>query len=175
MSSNKTTADSIIVRFGDPILEEGHTAVPNLVLNYYSRLGITPAEMLFIIHVWQFWWTEKNPYPAITTIAKRMDMVKRQVQKYAKSLKEKEYIEDADIRLLRVNDRYLDGRGQVSSEYDFSGLLKAITLLHQGSPLTIKTPRKNKSVQGVNDRSRGEGANDYSPHRMNYSSPEEDT
>lgn len=44
-----TNSDSIYriaVRFGDRILEAGFTLVPNLVLNHYAELRITPAEML---------------------------------------------------------------------------------------------------------------------------------
>ncbi len=137
--------DRITVRFGDPIMQDGFTSVPNLVLNYYSRLGISQAEMLFIIHVWQFWWTEKNPFPALNTIAVRMNISRRQARNYVQSLKGKEFTEYPDLRLLNVYDRFEPGRGQTSSEYDFSGLFQAIVLISQGRSLT---PRKNTSEGG---------------------------
>src|SRR6185312_13720913 len=46
------------VRFGEEILARGHTAIPNLVLNYYVPLGLTGPELLFTIHVWQHWWSD---------------------------------------------------------------------------------------------------------------------
>jgi hypothetical protein len=74
---NKSTTDSgyrIAVRFGDQVLQAGFTSVPNLVLNHYAELGISPAEMMFTIHMWQFRWTERDPYPSLTTIADKMDV-----------------------------------------------------------------------------------------------------
>lgn len=108
----------ISVRFGDQILQAGFTSVPNLVLNHYAELGITPAEMMFIIHMWQFRWTERDPYPSLATIADRMDVSWRQAHRYAKSLEQKGF--------LTIKSRQEPGRGQVTSEYDFEPLLKAV-------------------------------------------------
>ena len=63
----------ITVRFGVELLEDGHTAVPNLVLNNYAKLGITPAEMMLAVHIWQYWWTEKQPYPSLQAVADNMN------------------------------------------------------------------------------------------------------
>jgi len=111
----------ITVRFGNEILQAGFTAVPNLVLDHYGILGITSAEMMFIIHIWQYWWTEKNPYPSLQAIADRMATSRRQVRRYTESLKEK--------GLLRVNERRQPGYGQVTSEYDFASLIEQVLLL----------------------------------------------
>jgi len=77
MALNGSNGYKISVRFGDQILQAGFTSVPNLVLNHYAELGITPAEMMFIIHMWQFRWTERDPYPSLTTIADKMDVTDR--------------------------------------------------------------------------------------------------
>jgi hypothetical protein len=111
----------IAVRFGDQVLQAGFTSVPNLVLNHYAELGITPAEMLFTIHMWQFRWTERDPYPSLTTIADKMDVSWRQAHRYAKSLEEKGF--------LNIKTRQQPGRGQVTSEYDFEPLIKAVVRL----------------------------------------------
>ena len=74
MATNGTTttlSSKITVRFGDAILQEGFTTVPNLVLNHYARLGISPAEMMFTIHIWQHWWTEQDPYPSLKRLLRR--------------------------------------------------------------------------------------------------------
>lgn len=102
---------SISVRFGDEILQAGFTAIPNLVLERYAALGVTPLELAFTIHVWHYWWNERDPYPALNTIAERMATSRRQVRRYVESLKEKGF--------LTVRERYVEGRGQVTSEYDF--------------------------------------------------------
>jgi DNA replication protein len=114
------TPDSpISVRFGDRILERGFTAIPNLVLDTYSQLGISESEMLFIIHVWQYWWTERSPHPSLSRIAEKMGVSWRQCHRYAKSLEDKEY--------LLIRERYLNGLGQQSNEYDFSPLIRAVS------------------------------------------------
>jgi hypothetical protein len=117
----------ISVKFGDQILQAGFTSVPNLVLNHYAELGITPAEMMFTIHMWQFRWTERDPYPSLTTIADKMDVSWRQAHRYAKSLEQKGF--------LNINSRLEPGRGQVTSEYDFEPLIKAV--------LKLDKPEKN--------------------------------
>ena len=121
----------LVVRFGNELLQDGFTSVPNLVLTHYAILGITAAEMMFSIHVWQYWWTEKDPYPALQTIADRMSVTRRQVRNYTQSLKQKGY--------LVVNERADPNLGQLTSEYDFGPLLDAVlfvrTLLGKLTPL----------------------------------------
>ena len=146
MVSNQsiTTGQSITVRFGDAVLQEGHTAVPNLVLRRYASLGITPTEMMFIIHIWQFWWTERQPFPSLNTIAGRMNISRRQARNYTQSLKEKQF--------LVVRDRFSSTLGQISSEYDFSPLLRAVVALEEldldSSQVLTTPPRKNPSEGG---------------------------
>lgn len=123
-ASSTNNADSgykIAVRFGDQVLEAGFTSIPNLVLNHYAELGISPAEMMFTIHMWQFRWTERDPYPSLTTIADKMDVSWRQAHRYANSLKEKGF--------LIIKQRQQAGRGQVTSEYDFEPLIRAVLKL----------------------------------------------
>lgn len=157
-SDSTTTIYQIAVRFGDDILQAGFTAIPNLVLDHYSSLGITPGEMMFIIHVWQYWWTEKDPYPSLRTIAGKMSVSRRQVSNYTQSLKSK--------GLLLVHERQDPERGQVTSEYDFSPLIRALTGTNKGV--------KDISSPPMKDSSRG-GAKSISGGPLKNSSTEEDT
>lgn len=120
-SEGKTNPYQITVRFGNDILQAGFTAIPNLVLDHYGELGISASEMMFIIHVWQFWWTEKNPYPSLQIIADRMATSRRQVRRYTEGLKEK--------GLLRVLERHQPGFGQITSEYDFAPLIERVVAM----------------------------------------------
>src|SRR5215218_5952626 len=133
----------ITVRFGVELLEDGHTAVPNLVLNNYAKLGITPAEMMLTIHIWQYWWTEKQPYPSLQAVADKMQVSRRQVRNYVQGLKEK--------RLLEVHERYAPGLGQTTSEYDFTQFFQRILAAATGEG----TPRKVSSTPPRNDSSEG--------------------
>ena len=135
MSAEQTRLE---VRFGEAILEAGFTTIPNLVLRHYGELGITPAEMMFIIHVWEFWWSEREPYPALSTIADRMKMSRRNVRRYVQNLRDKE--------LLVVTERFNDA-GQTTSEYDFSPMIRGILELE--APLgQIRPTGSVRSVPG---------------------------
>lgn len=126
------------VRFGEAILEAGFTTIPNLVLRHYGQLGIAPNEMMFIIHIWEFWWSEREPYPALATIAERMHMSRRNVRRYVQNLRDKE--------LLIVTERFNDN-GQTTSEYDFSPMIRAI--LELSDPLGHISPTvPDRSVPG---------------------------
>ncbi len=120
-TENAPNSYQIAVRFGDEILQAGFTAIPNLVLDHYADLGITPGEMLFTTHVWQYWWSEKNPYPSLQGVADKMNASRRQVRRYAEGLKAK--------GLLKVTERRLPGVGQITSEYDFFPLIRAIVAI----------------------------------------------
>ena len=108
----------IVVRFGDEVLEAGFTTVPNLVLDHYATLGITSDEMMFTIHIWQYWWTERDPYPSLATVAAKMGKSWRTAHRYAKSLEKKQ--------MLRITHRDRDDGGQSTSEYDFEPMINAV-------------------------------------------------
>jgi DNA replication protein len=109
---------AIAVRFGDDLLDSGFTAIPNLVLDHYHKLGITTAEMMFVIHIWKFWWLERNPHPSLNSIAETMGITKRQAIRYSASLQEKGF--------LAVTERHDPDRGQLTNEYDFTTLIQAV-------------------------------------------------
>ncbi|MCL4543013.1 MAG: helix-turn-helix domain-containing protein [Chloroflexi bacterium] len=121
------------VRFGQEILARGHTAIPNLVLSYYTKLGISGPELLFTIHVWQHWWSDRDPYPSLRTIATRMGISVRQAKRYVESLEHKGF--------LRVVERFLPNGSQTTNEFDYSPLIRAVVdaarsdgALQPGSP-----------------------------------------
>ncbi len=146
----------LIVRFGAEIMEEGFTSVPNLVLNHYAALGITGAEMLFIIHVWQFWWSEReNPHPSSRVLAERMGVDQRTIRNYTASLETKGF--------LTTRERIIPGEGQRANVYDFAKLLKAVTKAAKiGGKSTgggAADPRKELSEEGRKEISGGRRKN----------------
>jgi len=90
---NDTTGTyRLAVRFGDEILQAGFTTVPNLLLRYQAILGISSSEFNFILQVWYHWWDQKDPYPALGTIAERIGQSRRQVRRYSESLRDKGFL-----------------------------------------------------------------------------------
>jgi hypothetical protein len=108
------------------------TAVPNLVMLLYSELGISSLEMMLVLHVWVYWYDHQSSmHPALSTIAERMGMTRRQLCTHVKHLKEKKY-KDPDFEsqpYLQVHERYASQGGQLSNQYDFTGFLDAVKYL----------------------------------------------
>lgn len=68
----------------------GWQAVPDVLLKNQSRLGLSATELLVLLNVLSFWWyAEELPFPRGTTIAKRMGMTPRTVQRSLQALIDK--------------------------------------------------------------------------------------
>jgi hypothetical protein len=118
----------------------GFTAIPNHVLNHYAALGITGAEMLFIIHVWQFWWSEReHPHPSPRTLAERMGVDERTIRNYAASLQAKGY--------LAIRRQREPGAATLANVYDFAMLLRAVAAMARGGrPSAVTTDPRPHTV-----------------------------
>lgn len=65
----------------------GFVAVPLALLRLQSKYSLTPTEMLVLINLLAHWWDPKRAvYPRSTTIAKRMGVDKRTVQRATNKL-----------------------------------------------------------------------------------------
>lgn len=112
-------SEYLISTFGDAMLDRGFTSIPNTLIYYRKRLGLTASEFEFIIAVISLSWKrdkeirdkEINPESTIYT---------RQRQ----SLYAKGYLTFSS-RNVYIGDRFA-GTGTV---YNFSGLKKAIEML----------------------------------------------
>lgn len=72
----------------------GFVAVPMALLRLQSKYGLTPTELLVLINLLAHWWQPDRPvFPRSTTIAKRMGVDTRTVQRATKSLEEKGLLE----------------------------------------------------------------------------------
>jgi hypothetical protein len=108
----------LVVKFGD-MMGAGFTVLPNILLKYQAELKINANELNFIAQVWYHWWNDRDAYPAMTTISKRMGAKDHKTARRAsKALQDKGY--------LVVRDRVSRGKGQLSSEYDFSPLIQLL-------------------------------------------------
>ena len=112
-------SEYLIATYGDAMLDRGFTSIPNTLIYYRKRLGLTASEFEFIIAVMSLSWKKEkeirdreiNPSSTIYT---------RQRQ----SLYAKGYLTFSS-RNVYIDDRFA-GTGTV---YNFSGLKKAIEML----------------------------------------------
>jgi hypothetical protein len=74
---------------------EGWVGVPAAFLRLYGSLKpyqLTVAEAMFVIEIMAYKWGAKAPFPSYGTIAKRMGVSTKMVQRYARQLEEKGYL-----------------------------------------------------------------------------------
>ena len=119
MERQEVKSEYLISTFGDAMLDRGFTSIPNTLIYYRKRLGLTASEFEFIIAIISLSWKDEkeirdkeiNPASTIYT---------RQRQ----SLYAKGYLTFSSRNVYR-GDRFA-GTGTV---YNFSGLKKAIEML----------------------------------------------
>jgi hypothetical protein len=88
----------------------GYTPVPNYFLDHYHELKpfcLTHGEAMFVIHLVSFKWTEKSPYPAYKTIARKMGISDKQTRRFAKSLEQKKLLQ-REVKQNTTNKFHLE-------------------------------------------------------------------
>jgi hypothetical protein len=81
-----TTAEQAIVspvfqKYGE-VAVAGFQAVPDLLLKNQVKLGLSQTDMVVLLNVLMHWWyVDKKPFPRATTIAKRIGVTPRTVQR----------------------------------------------------------------------------------------------
>jgi hypothetical protein len=106
-------------RWAPELKEDGFAQISSFFLENYHRLKeypMTHGEAMFVVHLMQYKWTEKSPYPAYKTLALKMAVDPKTTRRLAKSLEEKGYLK----RVLREAQ---------TNKFDLSGLFKALVSL----------------------------------------------
>ena len=88
--TNHTTPIEII--WGARLLEKGFTAVPNILLRNYRKLGITDSEWGFLCNLLSYKHDERDPHPSQQTLAENMGITTRQVRNLSTSLQSKGFM-----------------------------------------------------------------------------------
>lgn len=94
----------------------GHTSVPNLLIINQSKLNVTNGELIVLIGLMQHMWTEKPPYPAVSTLARQSGMASKTVRNHIRNLEKKSLIK----RVYRKSSTNI---------YDFDPLKKKLNKL----------------------------------------------
>jgi hypothetical protein len=106
-------------KFGVPVMKHGYTMLPNLLLQAQGRLGIGHAQFNVLVQLVHHWWdADKNPRPAKETIARRMGLSSRQVQRYLTDLE--------SAGLIKRIERFSGRKAQIANEYDLGGLVSKL-------------------------------------------------
>lgn len=112
-------SEYLISTYGDAMLDRGFTSIPNTLIYYRKRLGLTASEFEFIIAVMSLNWKENGEIRD-----KDINPASRGYYRQRKSLLLKGYLTFSTRNIYK--DNRFCGTGTV---YNFAGLKKAIEML----------------------------------------------
>ena len=133
MSKDKTTAVSNVIalhsakstqraserKWGKSVMKLGFCIVPSLLLRAQQRLGLNPTHLAILMQLCDFWWdSERKPFPSKQTLAERLSLSPRQLQRYIVELEEAGLVQ-------RVERRASHG-GKLTNVYDLGGLVSRL-------------------------------------------------
>lgn len=65
-----------------PALASGFQILPDTIIRHYARERLTEVDLVVLLNLLMVWWTaEQMPFPRVATIANRMQMSPRTVQR----------------------------------------------------------------------------------------------
>jgi hypothetical protein len=108
-------------KWGRQAMDQGFCILPSLLFRAQSRLGLKSTHLVLVLQLAEFWWYDENlPWPKKETVAQRMGLKEKQVQRIARALEQRGYI----TRRTRMTPH-----GQTSNAYDLSGLVRKLAEL----------------------------------------------
>lgn len=106
----RLSKSNLASKWSEKILGHGFTAVPNLLLMYRTQMYLTSTDILVLIAIDSFRWSDDNPYPSLKALSKRCGYSTRTLSRTITGLE--------GIGAIRRIKR----RG-TSNEYDLSSLV----------------------------------------------------
>jgi hypothetical protein len=138
-------AANMSAMWGEKIVERGFTQVPNYLMMINQFLAeerrLTPVQLLVLLQLVYNWWEkDKPPFPSMQTMARRLGVSERQVQRAITDLEKKDIIK----RVKRAQ-----GNLRASNAYDMSGL---VSILGEVAEAYLNAyPRRRRARVGLDD------------------------
>lgn len=109
-------------KWGKAVMDLGYSTIPSLIFRAQARLGLSPVQLALLLHLVDYWWKRAQmPFPSKATLAERMNLSPRQIQRYLTDLEDGGFIQ-------RV-ERFAGHKGQQSNEYNLNGLVRKLQKL----------------------------------------------
>ena len=109
-------------KWGKAVIKLGFSMVPSLIFQAQRRLGLSPTQLNILLQLADYWWNqERNPHPGKATIAERLNLSPRQVQRNIAALEQGGF--------LKRIERTAAHRGKMTNEYDLGGLVEKLKKL----------------------------------------------
>jgi hypothetical protein len=123
-------------KWGVDALKNGFQVLPDTLVRSYHRLGLTSTDFVVLLNLSMAWWfPDRQPYPRVTTIARRMGVHVRTVQRSLTAMKAK--------RLLTWDT--IDIGGVRRRKYDLTPLAEQVKLWAAAERKPQQQPRRAHS------------------------------
>jgi predicted transcriptional regulator len=118
MQETKTDLRTSEAKWTPSLIEAGFTIVPNVFLQYQSKIfHLEPMDLNILIHLASFWWDAENlPHPSKKTIAYRMGVHPTTIRRRIAKMEKKGLI----------SRKY---KTKAANDYDFTDLIRRATPL----------------------------------------------
>ncbi|MFA5535907.1 MAG: DnaD domain protein [Bacillota bacterium] len=108
------TKYDFLLKYTSELIIDGFVMLPNLLLKFYKKLGLTETELLIILHLWRFKTEENIEFPDLDEISGYTTLESTQVQSMLASLIER--------KILAVEHLYDKKQGVWVDRFSYLGL-----------------------------------------------------
>ncbi len=119
MSNTRDRKGNITAAFGSDLTLEGMTGVPNLLLKYYQKIGITDTEMMLIIQLMHLQTAANQHFPTPDILESYMSADRAKIQNDLENLKEK--------GIISIKHYYNDETDEIVPFYCYEPLFEKIS------------------------------------------------
>jgi DNA-binding MarR family transcriptional regulator len=155
-------------------LEAGFQVVPNVLIRAQRNLGLDPIDVVVLLNLLAHWWErEDRPYISPSSIARRMDVTTRTVERHLKRLEEKGF--------LRRCRPQRSGEGIYIRSYDLQPLIGILqeasknALTQRAQRVEFQAGLNQKEREAANQRPQVQSSGDADPSKRRTSAPPKGT
>lgn len=105
---------NLLIKYTSELMINGAVIVPNLLLRFYKKLGLSETELLLILHLWRFKEEENNEFPDLEELSNYTTVDSTQIQALLAGLIEK--------KVLSVDHLYDKNQGCWVDRFSYLGL-----------------------------------------------------
>lgn len=117
---------SVAKRLSPLLARGGWVAVPSLLLEHQGRLGLSTAELTYVLHVLRFRWGEEWPWVRVADVAAAAGVHVEVARRWKRRLMQSP--QGSPVKYLRCTER-VDRSGRGPDLHDLSGLFARLEAL----------------------------------------------
>lgn len=132
---------NITAAFGTDLFVHGVTFIPNLLLQFYPKMGLCESEVMLLIHLLRIRVQERDLFPSRDVLGACLSGGVKQAEQDLESLHKK--------GVLAVTPFYLEDAGVIAEGYDFEPLFEKLSELWACSK--VSEIERTQAVLGSHD------------------------